>query len=123
MLDTTRLESPASLRLAHTLLSVLGHSWVHLEPGRPSERLPPALAIPWTQVASRLGLPPVVVHSTMSLSNWRRISAEGGLTLDNLTTIFSFDSLRDLEVRMTKLYIVGFVSPPSSGFLHDPASG
>ena len=99
VLDSGRLESVASLRLAHTLLSVLGHSWVHLEPGRPNPRLPRPLAIPWTQVASRLGLPPVVVHSTMSLSNWRRISAEGGLTLDNVTTIYSFDSSRDLEVR------------------------
>ena len=99
MLDTGRLEDVASLRLAHTLLSILGHSWVHLEPSKPASRLPRPLALPWTLVASRLGLPPVVVHSTMSLSNWRRLSDERGLTLDNVTTIFSFDSSRDLEVR------------------------
>ena len=100
MLDTTRLEDVASLRLAHTLLSILSHSWVHLEPSKPASRLPLPLALPWTLVASRLGLPPVVVHSTMSLSNWRRLSDEGGLTLDNVTTIFSFDSSRDLEVKI-----------------------
>ena len=50
-------------------------------------------------MSARLGLPPVVVHSTMSLSNWRLMSAEGGFTLDNLTTIVSFDSSRDLQVR------------------------
>ena len=100
MLDTARLEDVASLRLAHTLLSILGHSWVHLEPSKPASRLPRPLALPWTLVASRLGLPPVVVHSTMSLSNWRRLSDEGGLTLDNVTTIFSFDSSRDLEVHL-----------------------
>ena len=98
MLDTTRLEDVASLRLAHTLLSILGHSWVHLEPARPASRLPRPLALPWSSVSSRLGLPPVVVHSTMSLSNWRRLADEGLLTLDNVTTIFSFDSSRDLEV-------------------------
>ena len=56
MLDTARLEGVASLRLAHTLLSILGHSWVHLEPSRPASRLPRPLALPWTRVASRLGL-------------------------------------------------------------------
>ena len=100
LLDSSRLCSVSSLRLAHTVLSILSHSWVHLEPGRPAPILPRPLALPWASVSARLGLPPVVVHSTMSLSNWRRISAGGDLSLDNVTTIFSFDGSRDLQVRI-----------------------
>ena len=54
------------------------------------------------RVSQLLGVPPVVIHSTMSLSNWRLRDPAGSFTLDNLTTIHSFDSTRDLEVDSMK---------------------
>ena len=64
----------------------------------PATELPAQLAVPWTRVSHRLGLPPVILHSTISLSNWRLIDTERSLTLDNLTTLYSLDKTRDLEV-------------------------
>ena len=98
VLDTSLLSSPAHQRLGHTLLSILAHSWVHLDPARPAPALPRPLAVPWARVSQLLGVPPVVIHSTMSLSNWRLRDPSGPFTLDNLATIHSFDSTRDLEV-------------------------
>ena len=102
-LDTDRLESPSSLRLAHTLLSCLSHSFVFADPESPARVLPPQLAVPWSRVSTRLGLPPVILHSTISLSNWRPINPDLPLSVDNLTTLYSLDSTRDLEVRLTRL--------------------
>ena len=98
-LDVTGLDCIPSLRVAHTLLSIISHSYVHLNPSEPQPVLPRCLAVPWTAVSDKLGVPPVVIHSTMSLSNWQLINSEGQFCLDNLTTIFSFDCSRDLEVR------------------------
>lgn len=50
------------------------------------------------RVSARLGVPPVVIHSTMSLSNWRRIDNNLPINIDNLATIHSFDETRDLQV-------------------------
>ena len=54
--------------------------------------------MPWARVSDRLGLPPVILHSTISLSNWRLINTELEITLDNITTLYSLDQTRDLEV-------------------------
>ena len=98
VLDTETLDTRL-LHLSHTLLSVLSHSYVHLEPDQPCSVLPASLSVPWTQVSARLGVPPVVIHATMSLSNWcRRDRDNSDMSLDNMKTIFSFDSTRDLEV-------------------------
>ena len=72
-------------------------------PDRPATELPAQLAVPWTRVSDRLGLPPVILHSTISLSNWRPINPDLPLSVDNLTTLYSLDSTRDLEVRLTRL--------------------
>ena len=54
--------------------------------------------MPWSRVSDRLGLPPVILHSTISLSNWRLRDKHLPLTLDNLTTLYSLDKTRDLQV-------------------------
>ena len=54
--------------------------------------------MPWARVSDRLGLPPIILHSTITLSNWRLINTELSLTLDNLTTLYSLDTTRDLQV-------------------------
>ena len=39
-------------------------------------------------------MPPIIIHATMSLSNWRKLDPEGAFSLPNLTTIYSLDSTR-----------------------------
>lgn len=109
VLNTEKLEDDddvGSLQLCHTLLSILAHSYVHLDPENPCKFLPRSLSIPWCSVSTRLGVPPVVIHSTMSLSNWRRKIQDQPMELENISTIFSFDSSRDLEVLMKILIIL-----------------
>ena len=83
--------------------SLPSHSYVFSEPDSPASELPAQLAVPWARVSDRLGLPPVILHSTISLSNWRPINPDLPLSVDNLTTLYSLDSTRDLEVRLTRL--------------------
>ena len=72
--------------------------WVSFqEPESPKPVLPTCLAVPWSNISERLGLPPIIVHATISLSNWRKIDPEGPFSLSNLTTIFSLDSTRCLK--------------------------
>ena len=39
-------------------------------------------------------MPPIIIHATISLSNWRKLDPEGAFSLPNLTTIYSLDSTR-----------------------------
>jgi len=113
LLDHERLESKAELQLAHTLLSCLGMSYVFEEPSCPRPCLPEVLAVPWTSVSTRLAIPPIIIHSTISLSNWRKIDPSGPFELSNLTTIFSLDTTRDLEAFFMVPLLVELASLPA----------
>ena len=77
------------------------------EPSQPRASIPPSLAVPWVNISKRqgavqmivtvlprLGIPPIIVHSTISLNNWRKTDSEGPFTLPNLTTLYSLESSR-----------------------------
>ena len=64
------------------------------EPEAPKPVLPTSLALPWSSISRRLGVPPILIHATISLSNWRKLDPEGPFSLPNLTTIYSLDSTR-----------------------------
>ena len=97
LLDHEKLRSNEELQLAHLLLSCLGQSYVHEDPSKPAQILPPQIAIPWCGVSKKLGLPPIIVHSTVSLCNWKKLDPCGPMILDNLKLLYSLDSSRDLE--------------------------
>ncbi|XP_032144018.1 indoleamine 2,3-dioxygenase 2 isoform X2 [Sapajus apella] len=80
-------------RLAHLVLSFLtmGYVWQEGE-AQPAKVLPRNLALPLVEVSRNLGLPPILVHSDLVLTNWTRKDPDG-----NLETIISFpggESLR-----------------------------
>ncbi|XP_074239942.1 indoleamine 2,3-dioxygenase 2 isoform X3 [Saimiri boliviensis] len=59
--------------------------------------LPRNLALPLVEVSRNLGLPPILVHSDLVLTNWTRKDPDGFLEIGNLETIISFpggESLR-----------------------------
>ena len=77
------------------------------EPSQPRASIPPSLAVPWVNISKRqgtvqmivtvfprLGIPPIIVHSTISLNNWRKTDPEGPFSLPNLTTLYSLESSR-----------------------------
>ncbi|XP_032144017.1 indoleamine 2,3-dioxygenase 2 isoform X1 [Sapajus apella] len=85
-------------RLAHLVLSFLtmGYVWQEGE-AQPAKVLPRNLALPLVEVSRNLGLPPILVHSDLVLTNWTRKDPDGFLEIGNLETIISFpggESLR-----------------------------
>lgn len=76
-------------RRAMQALSYLGHAWVWGE-DTPSDRLPANIALPWYQVAQKLGRPPVLSYASYALDNWRRLEPDGLITLDNLALLQNF---------------------------------
>jgi indoleamine 2,3-dioxygenase len=46
--------------------------------------------VPLMTLSQRLGRPPIVMHATLVLNNWRRLDPARPLTLDNVDTQFTF---------------------------------
>ncbi|XP_007933258.1 indoleamine 2,3-dioxygenase 2 [Orycteropus afer afer] len=85
-------------RLAHLVLSfiTMGYVWQEGET-QPEQVLPRNLALPFVEISRKLGLPPILVHSDLVLTNWTKWNPEGPLEIRNLDIILSFpggESLR-----------------------------
>ena len=89
VLKTDALQTRRELERAMMLLSFFGHAVLRDRPNAP-QRVPAQIAVPWCEVAARLGRPPVLSHASVVLSNWRRIDPEGPIALGNLATLLQF---------------------------------
>jgi indoleamine 2,3-dioxygenase len=89
MLETERLDDQKSLERAMLVLSYFGSAWVWGE-AEVSDRIPENIAIPWCQVANRIGRPPILSYSSHALNNWRRLDADRGIELGNLARLLNF---------------------------------
>jgi indoleamine 2,3-dioxygenase len=90
-LDVIRLTTAAQRERAMMLLSFIGHAYVWGFGGGPVvERIPAPLAVPWHQVARRLGRPPVLSYASYALHNWRRIDPAGPVALGNIALLQNF---------------------------------
>ncbi|RUS30641.1 hypothetical protein BC938DRAFT_479133 [Jimgerdemannia flammicorona] len=81
VLDTTRLRSQREYQRAFLVLCLLSHGCVWGKHEVVSEVLPACLAVPWTKVATHLGLFPVVCHAAVVLWNWRKLFSDGPIDL------------------------------------------
>jgi indoleamine 2,3-dioxygenase len=77
-------------RAAMRVLSFCGHAYVWEVPDQPAVMLPPQLAIPWHEVAQRLGRPPVLSYASYALDNWRRLDLTKPIQLDNIVLLQNF---------------------------------
>ncbi|XP_024434706.2 indoleamine 2,3-dioxygenase 2 [Desmodus rotundus] len=98
LLSCEFLKSHREQRLAHVVLSfmTMGYVWQEGET-QPAQVLPRNLALPFVEVSRKLGLPPILVHADLVLTNWTTKDPEKLLDIRNLDTIFSFpggESLR-----------------------------
>ncbi len=76
---------------AMLLLSFLGHGYVWERWRETAQTLIPAsVAIPWYQVAQKLGRPPVLSYASYALDNWRRIDEAGPIELGNIALLQNF---------------------------------
>ncbi|KAK7822996.1 hypothetical protein U0070_025813 [Myodes glareolus] len=78
LLDSRFLKSHREQRLAHLVLAAItmGFVWQEGET-QPPKVLPRTLAIPFVEVSRKLGLPPILVHSDLVLTNWTKRNPEG----------------------------------------------
>jgi indoleamine 2,3-dioxygenase len=65
----------------------MAHVWGGTEP---DFILPRNIAVPLIALSQRLGRPPIVMHATLVLNNWRRLDPARPLALDNIDTQFTF---------------------------------
>ncbi|MGD9923100.1 MAG: hypothetical protein AB7V13_16900, partial [Pseudorhodoplanes sp.] len=88
-LDTAALTTDAEAERAMIILSALtmAHVWGGPEP---DFTLPRNIAVPLMTLSRRLGRPPIVMHATLVLNNWRRLDLSRPPALDNLDTQFTF---------------------------------
>ncbi|XP_032185101.1 indoleamine 2,3-dioxygenase 2 isoform X1 [Mustela erminea] len=98
LLNCQFLQSYREQRLAHLVLSLMtmGYVWQRGET-QPQEVLPRNLALPLVEVSRNLGLPPILVHSDLVLTNWTPRNPERPMEIGNLDIIVSFpggESLR-----------------------------
>lgn len=78
------------LRAAMRILSFVGHAYVWETPGEPAATLPSQLALPWYEIAQKLGRPPVLSYASYALDNWRRLDAAKPIQLDNIVLLQNF---------------------------------
>jgi indoleamine 2,3-dioxygenase len=84
-----QLRTATELERAMVILSFLGHAYV-LGEGEPRTRIPARLAVPWHEVASRLGRPPILSYASYALHNWRRVDTDGPVALGNIVLLQNF---------------------------------
>lgn len=77
-------------RAAMRTLSFAGHAYIWEVQDQPAASLPPQLAQPWYQVASKLGRPPVLSYASYALDNWRRLDQAKPIQLDNIVLLQNF---------------------------------
>lgn len=89
LLPVDRLEDVGQVRRGLLLVSMLASA--HVWGGRePATVLPRSVAVPLWELSERQGLPPTLVHATMTLWNFRRLEDEAGITLSNLAILQLF---------------------------------
>lgn len=85
---------PEQCEFAFLMLSMLTNAYVHAE--NPSAiKIPAVLAVPFVDLAGRLGRPPILSHASLVLHNWQRMDPKGPIGPENLQPIFTFRNTPD----------------------------
>lgn len=83
------LKSAPELERAMMLFSFLGHAYVWgVNPQ--VTKIPRSIAVPWYQVAEKIGRPPILSYASYALHNWRRINPRQPIALGNIVLLQNF---------------------------------
>ncbi len=93
---TEHLVTSRQYERAMVLLSYLGHAYVWCG-ATPASVLPANLAIPWYEVATKLGRPPVLSYASYCLHNWRRLRTDRPVEAGSVALIQNFLAGEDEE--------------------------
>ncbi|PVI04674.1 Indoleamine 2,3-dioxygenase [Periconia macrospinosa] len=84
VLSIEQLGIEAEWRRAYSMLAVIAQGYIWTGP-EPSERLPPAIAIPFLQTSKHLEVYPIATYAALNLWNWKPLSPTADITYpDNL---------------------------------------
>ncbi|KAF1832441.1 indoleamine 2,3-dioxygenase beta type [Decorospora gaudefroyi] len=78
ILDTSCLHSEPEWQRAHSILAIIAQGYIWTGP-EPSERLPPAITVPFLKTAEHLEVHPVATYAALNLWNWRPLGEEADL--------------------------------------------
>jgi indoleamine 2,3-dioxygenase len=84
-----QLGTPPEYERAMLILSFLGQAYVWGEK-QPEKVIPAILALPWCEVAKKLGRPPILSYASYALHNWRRITPKLPIELGNIALLQNF---------------------------------
>ncbi|KAF9731017.1 hypothetical protein PMIN06_003655 [Paraphaeosphaeria minitans] len=70
VLHATQLSSEAEWQRACSILALIAQGYIWTGP-EPSQRLPPAITVPFLQTSEHLEVPPIATYATLNLWNWR----------------------------------------------------
>lgn len=87
--DLSYLENEQQIRRAFLLLSVFGNAYVW-GGEKPATTIPRTIALPWWDLAEKLGRPPIISYASMALDNWRRLDKSKPIELDNIAALQLF---------------------------------
>lgn len=105
------------LERAMVLLSYLGHAYVW-GGTRPATILPARLAVPWYEVAEKLGRPPVLSYSSYALHNFFRFDPSREIECGNIGLIQNFLGGIDEEWFILIHVEIERKAAPAMGLLH-----
>ena len=108
------LATKGELLRAQLVLSMLAHSFVWGEEPV-ATTLPACIAVPWVTISHRLGRVPVLTHSSLILSNWKRFDPKGELRLHNVGLLNGFYGGLDESVFYLVTLEVEAVGAPAIG--------
>ena len=96
LLNAAKLKDDRERKRAMVILSFLGHGYVWGE-AETVRSIPACIAVPWYEVAKRLGRPPVLSYASYALDNWRRFDLDVPIQLGNIVLLQNFLGGRDEE--------------------------
>ncbi|KAH8902361.1 Indoleamine 2,3-dioxygenase [Coniochaeta sp. PMI_546] len=95
VLSTIGLEHDAEWRRAYSLLTFMAHGYIW-GGDSPSDRLPPAIAVPLLEVSEHLEVPPVATYASLCLWNFKPLFVDESIdNLENLATLNTFTGALD----------------------------
>eukprot|EP01066_Platyproteum_vivax_P010998 Platyproteum_vivax@DN4970_c0_g1_i2.p1 len=108
-------------RRAYVVLSMLSSGYVWCDHDNPKTSLPACIALPYYNVASSLGLPTTVTHSSTDLWNWKLKDPSLGFGLDNLELRQSFtNNISETWFHMVPVAIEQRIAPIVLQVFHLP---
>ncbi|KAL5120832.1 hypothetical protein ACEQ8H_001313 [Pleosporales sp. CAS-2024a] len=87
LLTTSYLDTQAEWQRAYSMLALIAQAYIWAGP-EPSDRLPPAVTVPFLDIATHLELHPVATYAAFNLWNWRPLDEGLDITQpDNLVAL------------------------------------